>query len=120
MNRRPPRSTRTDTRVPYTTLFRSTKAGHWRGTAAGRGYASDALFGPRITTPRRLWHAGTRGNPVGGVAPTYNNEAEIGAAARGPLHAVPVAQGTRMRAPEVRAIGETVTGPGRVSPVAGR
>src|SRR3546814_11610893 len=85
MNRRPPRSTRTDTRVPYTTLGRPTKAGHCRGTAAGRGYASDALFGPRITTPRRLWHAGTRGNPAGGVAPTYNNEAEIGSAARGRL-----------------------------------
>src|SRR3546814_7456339 len=66
-------------------LGRPTKAGHCRGTAAGRDYASDALFGPRITTPRRFWHAGTRGKPVGGVAPAYNNEAEIGAAARGRL-----------------------------------
>src|SRR3546814_4956036 len=57
-------------------LGRPTKAGHCRGTAAGRDYASDALFGPRITTPRRFWHAGTRGKPVGGVAPAYNNEAE--------------------------------------------
>src|SRR3546814_9981022 len=30
MIRRPPRSTRTDTRFPYTTLFRSARK-HWRG-----------------------------------------------------------------------------------------
>src|SRR3546814_19398373 len=29
MNRRPPRSTRTDTLFPYTTLFRSASAGNW-------------------------------------------------------------------------------------------
>src|SRR3546814_5221547 len=31
MRRRPPRSTRTDTRVPYTTLFRSVRGGLWDG-----------------------------------------------------------------------------------------
>src|SRR3546814_5171705 len=44
MIRRPPRSTRTDTLFPYTTLFRSNK----RGSAAGHG----GLFhwrGPRAT-----------------------------------------------------------------------
>src|SRR3546814_3862569 len=49
MIRRPPRSTRTDTRFPYTTLFRSAldvdpaaeaQAGHTR-TAAARGAAAD-------------------------------------------------------------------------------
>src|SRR3546814_16920543 len=34
MIRRPPRSTRTDTRFPYTTLFRS---GRWAGQVAGSG-----------------------------------------------------------------------------------
>src|SRR3546814_465119 len=33
MIRRPPRSTRTDTLFPYTTLFRSQQAGHLAGTA---------------------------------------------------------------------------------------
>src|SRR3546814_16298104 len=35
MIRRPPRSTRTDTLVPYTTLFRSSASGNWsQGSAA--------------------------------------------------------------------------------------
>src|SRR3546814_11707392 len=42
MIRRPPRSTRTDTLFPYTTLFRSLKAAHcssrcWQGIVTGRG-----------------------------------------------------------------------------------
>src|SRR3546814_1664852 len=39
MIRRPPRSTRTDTLFPYTTLFRSGHAGGWRhaGCPAGAG-----------------------------------------------------------------------------------
>src|SRR3546814_20278403 len=48
MIRRPPRSTRTDTLFPYTTLFRS--------RPVGRGYAPDA--------PRKS-------RAVGGVTPTY-------------------------------------------------
>src|SRR3546814_1216152 len=37
MIRRPPRSTRTDTLFPYTTLFRSSKSRQWRpGSSAGR------------------------------------------------------------------------------------
>src|SRR3546814_20667788 len=38
MIRRPPRSTRTDTLVPYTTLFRSAQT---RPTAAGRSWTTD-------------------------------------------------------------------------------
>src|SRR3546814_8596856 len=34
MNRRPPRSTRTDTLFPYTTLFRSCPSGHFFANAA--------------------------------------------------------------------------------------
>src|SRR3546814_5425196 len=37
MIRRPPRSTRTDTLFPYTTLFRSSAAGQSRAPAPGRG-----------------------------------------------------------------------------------
>src|SRR3546814_11391344 len=50
MTRRPPRSTRTDTLFPYTTLFRSGRAG-WGCTP----------------TPRRS-------KAVGGVAPTYEHQ----------------------------------------------
>src|SRR3546814_15276615 len=39
--RRPPRSTRTDTRFPYTTLFRSTAVG---GVRAGIAVAASAAF----------------------------------------------------------------------------
>src|SRR3546814_15647616 len=63
MIRRPPRSTRTDTLFPYTTLFRSCRgrktlrggAGRVRGAEAGRGpqelEAGVAAFG----RGRRLW-----------------------------------------------------------------
>src|SRR3546814_10543353 len=47
MSRRPPRSTRTDTLFPYTTLFRSVMAEALQpgGTGAGRGIDLDAVFG---------------------------------------------------------------------------
>src|SRR3546814_1433829 len=45
MNRRPPRSTRTDTLFPYTTLFRSPRPPRWQGR--GRGKAPRALRGVR-------------------------------------------------------------------------
>src|SRR3546814_21092956 len=38
MRRRPPRSTRTDTLFPYTTLFRSVRAGTAMGSAASTAY----------------------------------------------------------------------------------
>src|SRR3546814_15301290 len=46
MIRRPPRSTRTDTRFPYTTLFRSPAR---RGSAAGAGSASVTEFAQIVT-----------------------------------------------------------------------
>src|SRR3546814_16207240 len=57
MIRRPPRSTRTDTLFPYTTLFRSTALG------------SD--FGSRIARVHHRRNGFGYGAGVGGVAPTY-------------------------------------------------
>src|SRR3546814_6244152 len=56
MIRRPPRSTRTDTLFPYTTLFRSSLRlfGHDRPQAAGRPFAlfdPCAAFGWRLVVP---------------------------------------------------------------------
>src|SRR3546814_14224567 len=65
MIRRPPRSTRTDTLFPYTTLFRSSVIEEYLGTGAARAgvahrpeiircrYADDAAFGkPRALAPQ--------------------------------------------------------------------
>src|SRR3546814_17709784 len=50
MIRRPPRSTRTDTLFPYTTLFRSRR---WRGTARRRASSlSRSASGPSVSAPR--------------------------------------------------------------------
>src|SRR3546814_11879471 len=46
MIRRPPRSTRTDTRFPYTTLFRSFSAVPTGGDAHGDLFAAHADAGP--------------------------------------------------------------------------
>src|SRR3546814_8141585 len=49
MIRRPPRSTRTDTLFPYTTLFRS-EHGHWCGTDGnGRDMFVRVLYGARVS-----------------------------------------------------------------------
>src|SRR3546814_18315428 len=42
MIRRPPRSTRTDTLFPYTTLFRSVSSPHWRARARDRPVAESS------------------------------------------------------------------------------
>src|SRR3546814_10849169 len=52
MIRRPPRSTRTDTLFPYTTLFRSLRPRGWRGTVL-RGSRRRAFFRDRDETRRR-------------------------------------------------------------------
>src|SRR3546814_3309227 len=60
MSRRPPRSTRTDTLFPYTTLFRSCGAGEVPGrTHRTRGHA-----GRRH--PPAVFHRAGRRRPVGG------------------------------------------------------
>src|SRR3546814_3129463 len=58
MIRRPPRSTRTDTLFPYTTLFRSLcrpcgKVGRGRDRRAGRGQGLPGDLSPRRPDPRR-------------------------------------------------------------------
>src|SRR3546814_2471925 len=58
MNRRPPRSTRTDTLFPYTTLFRSRPA-----TQARSGfYDGEAGLGPAERAGREIWYKATAGN----------------------------------------------------------
>src|SRR3546814_5985475 len=54
MIRRPPRSTRTDTRFPYTTLFRSANLDDVAADAAGEGDAAEAVARARLArmTPR--------------------------------------------------------------------
>src|SRR3546814_7118008 len=56
MIRRPPRSTRTDTLFPYTTLFRSGRADVARG--AGRLCRRDAGMGGLLAVHRRHRRAG--------------------------------------------------------------
>src|SRR3546814_11391700 len=53
MIRRPPRSTRTDTLFPYTTLFRSGGGGPAGGgrRVAGRGLVGARVVGARLTLP---------------------------------------------------------------------
>src|SRR3546814_2161255 len=53
--RRPPRSTRTDTLFPYTTLFRS-RSSHPRASCRLRQPAGDGARGGGLVPPRR--HAG--------------------------------------------------------------
>src|SRR3546814_4351483 len=48
MRRRPPRSTRTDTLFPYTTLFRSTG---WSATLAKRSALADTACSRRVGSP---------------------------------------------------------------------
>src|SRR3546814_2145861 len=62
MIRRPPRSTRTDTLFPYTTLFRSRRSCHWPRLAETRHTAVDqrrragqACFGPHTQPLHHAW-----------------------------------------------------------------
>src|SRR3546814_883823 len=54
MIRRPPRSTRTDTLFPYTTLFRSLQLAHRLGVTAGhverpaQAVGDEAILGPQL------------------------------------------------------------------------
>src|SRR3546814_5719081 len=61
MIRRPPRSTRTDTLFPYTTLFRSAAS----GADGSSRLAEGAIVGHRMACPR---HASRRGTAVGAHA----------------------------------------------------
>src|SRR3546814_8216739 len=67
MRRRPPRSPRTDTLFPYTTLVRSTgRRGHDRRAARGCPAPSSDGVGSRMATaPDLPTHAGNRGRWLG-------------------------------------------------------
>src|SRR3546814_16564692 len=85
MIRRPPRSTRTDTLFPYTTLFRSPDLGAVAGDARLRGRHLDgvAVRGRRRAGEFRpdLAHAGIAG-PVAGHVALVDRPSEEGARAR--------------------------------------
>src|SRR3546814_13176752 len=61
MLRRPPRSTRTDTLFPYTTLFRSEAAGNKLGLALGKDIGGGAIIADLARMPHLLV-AGTTGS----------------------------------------------------------
>src|SRR3546814_14273700 len=74
MIRRPPRSTRTDTRFPYTTLFRSDDA---RIFAVGRDVTDDLLAQEKLKEAEGQIHQMKKiemiGQMTGGVAHDFNN-----------------------------------------------
>src|SRR3546814_10053098 len=66
---RPPRSTRTDTLFPYTTLFRSLRDGRGRSARAGRAGAARArpqrsTASPRLVDRGRSGQEGTELEPL--------------------------------------------------------
>src|SRR3546814_7636015 len=76
MIRRPPRSTRTDTLVPYTTLFRSRRAHGPRRGAAPRTHRFPLLCAIASRNRRAARGAGAgvfRGAALGGGATGYAN-----------------------------------------------
>src|SRR3546814_18029416 len=118
MIRRPPRSTRTDTLVPYTTLFRSPRRAG--GSAGRRRYSRDpssAGAGPGGRTPRGhrrvegdMRHIIAVANQKGGVGKTttsINLAASLAAAKR------------RVLLGDLEAEGEGKTGPGGERPDGG-
>src|SRR3546814_7399247 len=87
MRRRPPRSTRTDTLFPYTTLVRSVSsrwgslasfgAHRWPGTkryygSSGNSFVAVVEFGPKVRA-RAITAGGESGHPD---SPHFNDEAE--------------------------------------------
>src|SRR3546814_6315432 len=76
MIRRPPRSTRTDTLFPYTTLFRSRHRAHQQGVDVDRERLHEALL-------RRMLHLGRRGRVRTGALPGLVG---VDAALDTPLH----------------------------------
>src|SRR3546814_4712810 len=67
MRRRPPRSTRTDTRVPYTTLFRSRALGHFFSKPNLSALREMALRRAALSVDRQM----LQDLDAGGVAGTY-------------------------------------------------
>src|SRR3546814_7847170 len=71
MIRRPPRSTRTDTLFPYTTLFRSVSAASTGDASGLRDHGSDQAINspPRARPASRTARAGRAGRPCCSRAP---------------------------------------------------
>src|SRR3546814_18758922 len=92
MSRRPPRSTRTDTLFPYTTLFRSARAGPHNILVGRQGHALelllDGLAGHRDAVavqvaaveqrPHDDLHAADLEEVLGDVAPARSEERRVG------------------------------------------
>src|SRR3546814_4663630 len=81
MIRRPPRSTRTDTLFPYTTLFRSSQASNMRGRFVSGFDATRRRL--TVTAGQRRFDAfaggyDALGNPTGGVGPASNRGGSAG------------------------------------------
>src|SRR3546814_8985047 len=71
MTRRPPRRTRTDTRVPYTTLFRSSKARDGPALFEIIGPKRDIRMNPPLTMMKQMGVAG-------GASPRFHRLAPNG------------------------------------------
>src|SRR3546814_20054618 len=113
MIRRPPRSTRTDTLFPYTTLFRSTI---WRVTPTTPVAVPAAVAAPQDAAPDPDEMPDVGATSGAGTAPGAEPEAEPDASSDG----TPISRWTRLRhhleAPpraglRVSAIIPPVTGP---------
>src|SRR3546814_10808526 len=75
MIRRPPRSTRTDTLFPYTTLFRSAEAAARPGRSRGRAAAGTGRDDRGATPHRAAGEAHPRaGEPVGDRSEEHTSE----------------------------------------------
>src|SRR3546814_19872156 len=72
MLRRPPRSTRTDTLFPYTTLFRSSGPGPARGVGHHRGQFHRIAFAGKEAGENFLTHLDPLGHFVGGFPDALN------------------------------------------------
>src|SRR3546814_16516710 len=109
MIRRPPRSTRTDTLFPYTTLFRSLPGAAPPPLRAGQRRAAHAV--PGAVAPRERGHAAARPRrrrPRDRPAPGLRDgRRRVGAGGA-------VAAGARLRTPLARP--RSPTGPGHRGP----
>src|SRR3546814_17495597 len=95
---RPPRSTRTDTRFPYTTLFRS------------QTYSEARYRAFHISLPRALVHRAMGADPIGGDRSLRTlPDTPLGLMLKSQLHALSV-YGPAMDAQETAAAMEAMSG----------
>src|SRR3546814_4120527 len=94
MIRRPPRSTRTDTLFPYTTLFRST---------VGEKKPSDGDR-QRLVVTENPWFSGTPLPPDSGVGVALSQSCHRGTSGAGPGYRVPVARRSEEHTSELQSL----------------